>query len=215
MPKFSAWVKKHLTLKPGPKKRSKDALPLLPTPRRPITPESFATATCQLFQLPWDVRSIILSIAFGGRTLHMDLVRQAETWQWRGLVCYQRRPGSQPSRLGPWSSPRIWDDPCFNYQDSSPPPPGYTFGVMGFLLSCRQAYTEGIEFLYSANCISIGSEPLLLNLPRMIAPNRLSSVTALDISVSVHWINGNNDESLLNLFWTLSSRTVTPCTASP
>lgn len=151
MPKLSAWVKKHLSLGPSPKKRPRDALPVLPSPRRPITPESFATAACLLFQLPWDIRRMILSIALGGRTLHMDLVRQDEAWKWRGLVCCQYECGSP---LDPWSGPRVWNDACLRYGRQRKFPED-NVGVMGFLLSCRQAYTEGIDFLYSANCINI------------------------------------------------------------
>jgi hypothetical protein len=198
MPKLSAWVKKHLSPKTGPKKHSKDALPVLPSPRRPITQESFATAACLLFQLPWDVRSLILSIAFGSRTLHMDLVRRDEAWQWRGLVCYQNDHGSQPFPLSPWSGPHVWNDPCLHHESQRQFPEDKV-GVMGFLLSCRQAYTEGIDFLYAANCINIQSEPLLLNLPRIIATNRLESMTSLEIVIRVHWIKQNNEEPILNL----------------
>jgi hypothetical protein len=172
MPKLSAWLKKHL--RPSPKKHPKDALPMLPSPRRPITPESFTTAACLLFQLPWDIRCMIFSIALGGNTLHMDLARQDGTWKWGGLVCSQDGDVSQlPSPRHPWSTPRVWNDGCLQFQQQRRLPES-NVGIMGFLLSCRQAYTEGIGFLYSANSIFIQSETLLLNLPGLIPANRLT-----------------------------------------
>lgn len=54
---------------------------------------------------------------------------------------------------------------------------------MGYLLSCRQGYAEGIHTLYSANCINIVSQPLLIHIPRLIPPNRLGSITSLEITV--------------------------------
>ena len=79
--------------------------------------------------------------------------------------------------LGPWS------DPCMQwvYEREGKFPEEYKVGIMGFLLSCRQAYSEGIDVLYSHNCISIQSEPLLQHLPQLIAPHRLASITSLEI----------------------------------
>jgi hypothetical protein len=74
----------------------------------------------------------------------------------------------------------------------------YKFGMMGFLLSCRQAYTEGIDVLFSANCISIQSEPLLLHLPQLIPLNRLASITSLEIVVTAHGIKQDNDSLSFN-----------------
>jgi len=142
---------------------------------------------------------MILSIAFGGSTLHMDLARQDEAWQWRGLVCYQYDYGSQlPSPLDPWSSPHVWNDACLQYERQRKFPKD-NVGIMGFLLSCKQAYTEGIDFLYSANCINIQSEILLLNLPRLIPTNRLTSMTSLQIVIRAHWIEQGNEGPFLNL----------------
>jgi hypothetical protein len=192
MAKFSAWIKKHLRSSPSPKPQPKDQLPFLPSLRRSITLKSFDAPTCLFFQLPYDVRSMILLEAFGDRTLHVDLVRQEESWQWRGAVCHRnmsRLPSSQYAWLGPWA------DPCMQwaYERKGKFPEVYNVGIMGFLLSCRQAYSEGIDVLYSSNCISIQSEPLLRNLPQLIQPNRLASITSLEVVITaerVNWSHG-------------------------
>ncbi|PVH93369.1 hypothetical protein DM02DRAFT_574504 [Periconia macrospinosa] len=184
---LSAWVKKYLL-------RSHPALPWLPKPRRPITPESFATAACLLFQLPWEIRSIILSLAFGGRTLHVDLVRQDGAWQWRGLVCDRNDSYVDWDPLS-FSVPCVWGNARLRHrklrQDN--------WGVMGFLLSCRQAYAQGIDFLYSANRIHIQSQILLYKLPCFIPTNRLASITSLEIVVKTYRIEQENKTALTPL----------------
>src|SRR5690242_12446858 len=161
MAKLRAWVKKHLVSTPAPPNQPANQLPFLPTPRCSITPPLFDTA-CPFFELPFDIRELILLAAFGGCTLHMDILRQENSWQWRGAVC-RRNESRIFSRYG-WTGP--WNDLCLGWdfkrsgeilQENRP-------GIMGFLLSCRQAYAEGIDILYSANCIHIFREPLLLHL---------------------------------------------------
>jgi hypothetical protein len=76
---------------------------------------------------------------------------------------------------------------------------GYDVDIMGFLLSCRHAYTEGIDVLYSTNCISIQSEPLLLHLPQLIPHNRLASITSLEMVIKAHRIEQDNDRPSFEL----------------
>jgi hypothetical protein len=208
MAKLSAWVKKHLSRKPhirlGPKLEIENELPFLPSPRRPITPNSFDTPACSFFQLPYDIRNIILTTAFGGRTLHVHIETQEDALQdatnhvrtvdlrdfpaWRGAIC-----GSEMStKQYAWAN--RWNDECmklWHYISTHKPEleergVEYNIGITGFLLSCKQAYAEGIEVLYSANCINIQSEALLLHLPRLIPPSRLESITYLEICIKAH-----------------------------
>lgn len=192
MARFRAWVKKHLGSTPTPQKQPANQLPFLPTRRRSIALPSFDT-TCLFFQLPFDVRELILLAAFGGCTLHMDILRQENSWQWRGAVC-RRNEGRIFSWYG-WVGP--WNDPClgWDYDRSGEILPENRPGIMGFLLSCRQAYAEGIDVLYSANCIHIFREPLLLHLPQLIPNNRLGSITSLEVVVAAHRIQQDNSRS--------------------
>ncbi|KAF2124897.1 hypothetical protein P153DRAFT_370244 [Dothidotthia symphoricarpi CBS 119687] len=201
MAKLIAWVRKHLVFRPGREKQSADQLPFLSSPRRPITPTSFGTPTCLLFQLPYDIRSIITFIAFGGRTFHVDVVHQEGTWQWRGGVCIRNRPELLPSMRYGWLGPCF--DLCTREMDSckrtGKTSNAHDIGIMGFLLSCRQAYTEGIDILYSANCISIKTEPLLLHLPKLILHDRLASITSLEMIVEAHDAEQENGRASFKL----------------
>lgn len=83
-PGFRTWLKGHLAGLTAPKP-SADRPPYLPSPRpRPLTPTASdessvklepQPAECLLFtKLPADLRRDIFVAAFGGRTVHMDLV---------------------------------------------------------------------------------------------------------------------------------------------
>ena len=138
-------------------------------------------------------------MAFGDRTLHMDIVRQEEAWQWRGAVCY-RNESRQPSywkyiQFSPWND----ECPRYMYELERKFPKAQNLGIMGFLLSCRQAYTKGIDALYSANCISIQSESLLLHLPQLIPSNRLACITSLEVFITAHRIQQDDGRSSFNV----------------
>lgn len=180
MTKLSVWLQSCLHTKRKPKKWSPDQLPILLSKRRPITPTSFDQRACRFFQLPYDVRSIILLMAFGERALHVHIERDGEIWLWKGQVCHWVRVGFPPA-LG-----QSWSESCLQKNNlSGIPQEQLQIGIMGFLLSCRQAYAEGIDILYSANLIIIQSEPLLLHLPRLIPHNRLASIASLEIFVQI------------------------------
>ncbi|KAI8940057.1 hypothetical protein NX059_003776 [Plenodomus lindquistii] len=201
MGKLSAWVRKHLVFRSGrEKKQSKDQLPFLPSSRRPLTPtsSSFSTATSPFFQLPYDIRHAIILMAFGQRTLHVDIVHREGTWHWRGGVCIRNFQEVLPSMRYKWLGPCF--DACTDGMESRKNTGGildaHDIGIMGFLLSCRQAYTEGINVLYSANCISIKTEPLLLHLPKLILHNRLASITSLEVIVEAHCLRQEENGGL-------------------
>ncbi|KAF4948693.1 hypothetical protein FGADI_9468 [Fusarium gaditjirri] len=175
--------------------------PILPNPRpHSLTPSPSTEALSQsrqdtpFFQiLPHEIRRQILIEAFGGRTVHMDLTynhppmpgnedvhamnqewrlgldkTRPKSWYWRGCTCHRGPPpGSIFFRKGSYSTTAVADDDC----------------CMGLAnCSCRQSYVEGIEILYSTNTIHISSATLLANLPAYIVPQRLSTITALEIA---------------------------------
>ncbi|KAF7572611.1 hypothetical protein PtrM4_075160 [Pyrenophora tritici-repentis] len=186
MAKLRDWIKKHFRSKPSPKKQSTDQPPFLPSPRRPITLVSFDTPTCLLFKLPYDILNIILTMAFGGRTFHVDIDRLEKTWQWSSTVCYE--PVVRRQIYWTHLHISIWYDQCpTTFHKSKPKCRDHeSVGIMGFLLSCRQAYTQGIDALYSTNTICTRSESLLLHLPKLIPTNRLASITKLDVFITAH-----------------------------
>ncbi|CAJ0549643.1 Ff.00g032560.m01.CDS01 [Fusarium sp. VM40] len=54
-------------------------------------------------------------------------------------------------------------------------------GVMGWLLSCRQAYQEGINILYASNTFHTSSKRMILRMPALIQQRRLDTITSFEI----------------------------------
>jgi hypothetical protein len=66
------------------------------------------------------------------------------------------------------SWPGEWPSKCF-------------VGSLGWLLSCRQAYSEGIDILYSTNVFQIEGNTLIKHIPRFLLPQRLNSITSIEL----------------------------------
>ncbi|VUC24320.1 unnamed protein product [Clonostachys rosea] len=54
-------------------------------------------------------------------------------------------------------------------------------GAMGWLLSCRQAYCEGVDVLYGTNTIHTASKQMLLHLDKLLLPQRLSTIRSVEL----------------------------------
>ncbi|KAI9148806.1 Sodium transport ATPase 5 [Paramyrothecium foliicola] len=122
---------------------------------------------------------------------------QPKSWQWWSSVCHRLAPdASGPSsrfnREILWAHSRSempWADNCRNGDaancfawKSSDGTFACFIGAMGWLLSCRQNYAEGIEVLYATNTFMITNDPLILNLPRLLLPQRLAMIRHLEMS---------------------------------
>ncbi|QYS95514.1 hypothetical protein H0G86_002805 [Trichoderma simmonsii] len=114
-----------------------------------------------------------------------------KSWQWWSSVCHRVMPNYEKTwsfiRMSHPEIPRPGDDRC-RYGDAhfcqSWPgayPSKCKIGIMGWLLSCRQAYVEGIDVLYRTNTIHMSGQTLILNLPQLLPPQRLSAITSLEI----------------------------------
>ncbi|CAH0046174.1 unnamed protein product, partial [Clonostachys solani] len=226
------------------KKGDPDVLPVLDDPRvRPLTPtpsnheltqSSIEAASGSPFfqKLPSEIRTRILTEAFGARTVHMDLwqdhpdveipkndksshgphvhgrgrvytagrpgynyllrdQQEPKQWIWQGSVCHRNAPEPykkfwtelEPSedfcRYGGLGDTELGDIcEMWHAKDDEP---SCNIGAMGWLLSCRQAYKEGIEVLYSTNTIHSASKLMLLNLDKLLLPQRLSNIKSLEL----------------------------------
>ncbi|KAL6696878.1 hypothetical protein J3F84DRAFT_371513 [Trichoderma pleuroticola] len=111
--------------------------------------------------------------------------------QWWSSVCHRVMPNYEKTwsfiRMSHPEIPRPGDDRC-RYGDAhfcqSWPgeyPSKCKIGIMGWLLSCRQAYVEGIDVLYRTNTIHMSGQTLILHLPQLLPPQRLSAITSLEI----------------------------------
>ncbi|CAH0047712.1 unnamed protein product [Clonostachys solani] len=64
--------------------------------------------------------------------------------------------------------PGTWPDKCF-------------IGATGWLLTCRQAYWEGMDVLYRTNTIHISSSVLIQDINNFLTLNVLSMITSLEL----------------------------------
>ncbi|KAF4434589.1 NADH dehydrogenase, partial [Fusarium acutatum] len=113
------------------------------------------------------------------------------SWIWWGSICHRLPPDLDISQTGPMSHggpDGSWADTCrvgeARHCDSWPGsfPAKCRIGAMGWLLSCRQNYAEAIEILYSTNTIIMTNEAMIAHLPQLLLPQRLASITSLQIS---------------------------------
>ncbi|KAK4063021.1 hypothetical protein Trihar35433_8816 [Trichoderma harzianum] len=114
-----------------------------------------------------------------------------KSWQWWSSVCHRVMPNYEKTwsfiRMSHPEIPRPGDDRCrygeAHFCQSWPGtyPSKCKIGIMGWLLSCRQAYVEGIDVLYRTNTIHMSGQTLILNLPQLLLPQRLSAITSLEI----------------------------------
>ncbi|CAG9936313.1 unnamed protein product [Clonostachys rosea f. rosea IK726] len=122
------------------------------------------------------------------------LTSEARQWTWFGCVCHRIPPTcsalsygrrrSWPIGHGIASEPN--GDCCLEGAGTCNEWPGEwpgkcQIGALGWLLSCRQAYLEGMDVLYRTNTIHIASAPLLHYLPDIMTPNVLSHITSLEL----------------------------------
>lgn len=90
----------------------------------------------------------------------------------------------------PGSIPAIWAPFSDNCQSGFPTycdlwagqvPDKCFIGAMGWLLTCRKPYLEGIDVLYKTNCFHIKGFPLLCRLPSLLPQPRLADITAVEL----------------------------------
>ncbi|KAF4948029.1 hypothetical protein FSARC_13847 [Fusarium sarcochroum] len=122
---------------------------------------------------------------------------QPKYWQWRGCICHRLLPPEYKITVKFPHYAKPGDDRCCDgwgihcgvWTRKHGKPDSCWIGVMGWLVTCRQAptssYAEGIKILYSTNIIHISSKPLLTNLSTLVPPQRLSMVTSLEIVFSL------------------------------
>ncbi|CEI67954.1 hypothetical protein FVEN_g7772 [Fusarium venenatum] len=166
----------------------------LSNPRpRPLTPDATCSKapvarfqkSCQWFKIPPYIRRDILRLALGDARLHLQLIHgyQEDTfaepdrqgWRWRSSRCHRLSPDdiTQGHAMTNGGLPGPWADGCHLK--------GAPIGVMGWLLSCRQNYSETIEILYSTNILILNGQAMMIHLHQLIPPQRLETVTSLEV----------------------------------
>ncbi|KAK4149687.1 hypothetical protein C8A00DRAFT_46737 [Chaetomidium leptoderma] len=146
-----------------------------------------------------------------------DLVRDPRNpkqWQWFSCVCHRRLVRTDEEGLvlsGRTARIEPCEDGCIpgrrigkrdTQRDPSTPSADDMchIGVMGWLLACRQAYVDGIHVLYGTNTFHLASLPLLLDLPRLMSPQRLAAITSLELLLTFTSPDLFDDETIKSVW---------------
>lgn len=149
---------------------------------------------------------------------HRDPQRPQE-WTWWSSVCHRAVPywnfHPPPPGSGHFADPandtcrKASGDlrHCCDYYPGIMPNKCF-IGVVPWLLTCRQAYIEGIDVLYATNRIHIAHAGILINLPRSLIPNRLLMIREVELVWSLclsssgadrGWTTGAGDDQFSNV----------------
>ncbi|KAK7216809.1 hypothetical protein V2G26_004812 [Clonostachys chloroleuca] len=133
---------------------------------------------------------------FGLFTPNIVLYDESEKkkWRWFSCVCHRARPDDPMLSYGRRGcvnregSTDVHEDKCLSAEGSCTYWPGEIpekcfVGAAGWLLTCKQAYDEGIEVLYQTNTIQISSQVLLQGAHDIISPFKLSMIRSLELSL--------------------------------
>ncbi|RBR07602.1 hypothetical protein FVER53590_12741 [Fusarium verticillioides] len=163
---------------------------------------------------------IVMENMYGDKLRVVDDTKP-RSWIWWGSVCHRLPPDIDLSRTGPMTHggpDGPWADTCrvgeARHCDSWPGsfPAKCRIGAMGWLLSCRQNYAEAIDMLYSKNTIIMANEAMITHLPQLLLPQRLASITSLEISWKLKSRDKNefrnviDEADLKNLCGTISTQ---------
>ncbi|KAL2862703.1 uncharacterized protein BJX67DRAFT_365824 [Aspergillus lucknowensis] len=187
MNSFKKWTRR-ITRKPPTVYDPSKSLPFLvhnPSPQPTDAEFRLYLTNYGIFaRLPVEIRQQILILAFGNRTLHVDLQycrprtahrgdsAAASTWQWVGCVCHREEQPVERLQCC---------DPCLQDLPSSCKSTNLPIGAMGFLLACHMSYQETITTLFTTNTFRFETLELQLHLPRLIPPDSLSWITSLEL----------------------------------
>ena len=154
--------------------------------------------------LPIEIRREIYSQAFGKKTIHMALQHK---YYERSAYMTKMYPGSHPRRIDqhrPLTSEGWywWNCVChftrdFYFNDDCRhmeerywtelekrrglPSGSFSIGLMGWLLTCRQAYSATIDFFYRNNTFHVNGTTLPRWLPTLLLPQRLNAITSVEL----------------------------------
>ncbi|CAH0050931.1 unnamed protein product, partial [Clonostachys solani] len=115
-------------------------------------------------------------------------------WQWYGCVCHRSGPEEMTLSLGRFrSSPGIdrrrftWTA-CLEGGGVCQAWPGNQpdkcrLECLGWLLTSKQAYIEGMEVIYGTNTINFSSSEIMLSSPSILPPNILRSIRSLELAI--------------------------------
>ncbi|KAG9253482.1 uncharacterized protein F5Z01DRAFT_140062 [Emericellopsis atlantica] len=133
-------------------------------------------------------------------------------WQWFSCVCHRSAETENPTRIAFFKlETTIWpfEDKCLEgeYCDcggSDRPGQGQEdcfLGVIGWLLACRGAYSDGVDVLFSTNTFYLSSVPLLLNMRRLISPNGVDKIKSVQLALGEPRLTRFAKDPLVHGLW--------------
>lgn len=161
-------------------------------------------SSCPFFsRLPPEIRSQIYLEAFGGRTIHLQ--RSYYSDEAKTTTGFLRFWWANMCVLDPWTDP--FDDEgrhvpnCGGHNDyDACNMPAANFGqskvlleMIGWFLSCRQAYAESIDVFYKCNNFVVG--PCIKSLNAYEMPQRFKTISSLVVAWHQipHWMHDPAD----------------------
>lgn len=118
---------------------------------------------------------------------------QRREWTWWSCVCHRSAASQTLHQYSPGLEPPGYEPALDRCRDATWPhvscdcypgqvPDKCFVGSMGWLLVCRQAYTEGVDVLYSTNRFHIAYAELAIYLPQLLLPRRLAAIKEIELS---------------------------------
>ncbi|KAF1979109.1 hypothetical protein BU23DRAFT_148190 [Bimuria novae-zelandiae CBS 107.79] len=133
----------------------------------------------KLMQLPLELRQLIYRAAIGDSVMHMVLKKHKLGY----IRCKDPTATDCSLEYSRCFSRNTWS--AFAEIPDEPPP---TDGdVLPLLLTCRQIYSEAVDFVYSTNTFAFADLDCLRYFSSTILPHRWSLVQKLDIEWCVSW----------------------------
>ncbi|KAF2640452.1 hypothetical protein P280DRAFT_319428 [Massarina eburnea CBS 473.64] len=141
-----------------------------------------------LMRLPLELRQMIYRAVLGDSTMHMVL-KENKLGHLRcrapsAIECplgFNGRTLSRECCWGTVDSANIWMSMTGDAAENT------DGGIVGMLRSCRQVYSEAIDYLYSTNCFSFSDLDCLRYFSSTILPQRFALIRTLDIEWCLTW----------------------------
>ncbi|KAH8705668.1 hypothetical protein BGW36DRAFT_367975 [Talaromyces proteolyticus] len=134
---------------------------------------------------------------------------ESPSWQWFSCECFRwehwHRGVKYPGHMHlPYGDNCLGGQVCSCGGDGKHvrKPREHSIGIMGWLLSCRMAYQEGMDILFTTNKFHLHKPNLLLNLSRLLPLHRLESIRSVEL-ICYFWdlqLAGQSTDDIIHEF---------------
>ncbi|KAH6663718.1 hypothetical protein B0J14DRAFT_608941 [Halenospora varia] len=150
----------------GYRRTEPEPIPVIPTgffapKRRALSfhvPFDEQKSKSPLLCLPQEIKDMIMEYVTGGMVIHWWI----EERKLRGARCLIEGQTCQQN--------------CRHYMKNYGPNPWPIMGLLGMLLSCRQMYSDTMQFMYTTNTFDTRDVDVVAYLPSLLPPSRLLDI---------------------------------------